>query len=533
MKNLWSIFKEKVDSTATPMQEGDWKAMETLLDETQIVVPNKGRRMRWGLLSLFAISLIGVSAFLFFPAEQESDTKGETNTTFESPNEGGDTAPASNTITTIEPSTYPASEISSFSEEESADNQASVHSIESSTETPISTSNSDDEVTNTSKGSAISESSPTEEDNALPTTLDWSEDSEIASSNEIADDKEVSASNDSESQLDESEDASVETNQTPQSGEFTSPDEFIGGESRAENLTARDSQAQFETQNTALANEQEESSTFDDVRSGESQSAKDPIEEDESPIADVEEEERDAPEADKPVIRRSSDRTRPFWVEANFGAATSVNTALNTYDGGLAFGYRNNGWTAQVGLQVANTAGNIYTDYTETVYSYDTSTVTRIDTSIQQRVIETWVITGWYTGEYVYDTIQVVVTDTVRFTQTDTMANDVVRQELSKVQTTYIQIPILGGYEWTSNEWSFGVQAGVNFRSVTYAHPELKPTTGYGLDALFRPYVGYSWNDRWTLYLRTNVAVPLSNDPLLNRKNFTRVGLNVGVGYSF
>ncbi|KAB2807737.1 outer membrane protein [Phaeocystidibacter luteus] len=531
MKNLWSIFKEKVDSTATPMQEGDWKAMETLLDETQIV-PTKGRNLRWGGITIFLVSVIGISAVLFYPAESDSATDGEVEVITTTNSGKSDSAPESNTLSNDAPSTYPSADYpmepptrNSTENGMSSDDEITV-ARERSTEASAST-------TPISEGSQVSDfdnvNAP-EEDFATTNALQGERVEGVASSN--FDEPSI-----------ESEGTSSTSSEQSNSGEFSAMNERLASDARQEPTAAHESQVQFElAEPLASPTSSEDESTEEIIAEASSESTPEVEEEsaavalepaEELPAEDVVGDAQESAEEARPVIRQSSNRERPFWVEANLGVATSVNTALNTFDGGFAFGYRNKGWTAQVGLEVANTSGNVYTPYNETVIRMDTVTDTRIDTSYQQRVIQTWVITGWYTGEFVYDTVQVEVIDTVQFTRTDTSSRLVTRQQLSRVQTTYIQIPVLGGYEWTTNEWSYGIQAGINFRSVTYTHPELTPTTGYGLDALFRPYIGYSWNDRWTMYLRTNVAVPLSNDPLLNRDTFTRVGLNVGVGYSF
>lgn len=106
---------------------------------------------------------------------------------------------------------------------------------------------------------------------------------------------------------------------------------------------------------------------------------------------------------------------------------------------------------------------------------------------------------------------------------------------------TYVQIPLLIGYEWTRQSWHIGIATGpvIGLKlGDSGIYETLVPTTYYDRVTWYwkaEPQVSYSFNEHWRLALQGNLQWQLSNtylDSQIDLK-FGLQGLQIGVQYDF
>lgn len=490
MSKLWNSIKNKVDESATSMQEGDWAAMESLLNESPATAPNRSRR--WGLFTVLVFGVMALSALLVQPW---SHTEPSTEVT------------SSETVIPIE-----ESNLSDEPDSKELSSQESSVAVVSSS----STSGTSGEHTEASAPSSSARTEAQPSNNALSSTPTVGAPSQLSSASTPTSNNVRKVQPDAGALATQSANADVP--------ETTMENQVPGSESEAfANETPRIELAQKSwvsrsdhplgtdqiERTVTLEEEVESSETLEDAAS-------------------------EASESPSSILINSSTATSTgMFAEGHYAISPSLNSSLLSNELGLEIGYDWKGWTFQTGAHYVNTSGFISTDYKENVLEYDTTTSTSFEFGVDTSVVKYWVITGYYTGEYRYDTTYTSYTDTIITTDIDSTLSQVSRTKRTHITTSYVQIPLVAGYEWRSGSWGVKLQGGVNFRSTTYVSDEFQSTTAWGVDAILRPAISYHWTDDWSVFLRTSFRLPVTSDPLLNRNRFTRMSFGVGVRYRF
>lgn len=505
MMKLWKAIKAKVDEGATPMQEGDWAAMEALLNEGAAASKGSSTGFKLGIITL--LMAVGASGVYYLsdsnPAPQSEVVIPEKVITPESV--PGDEALATEPMA--------VDERSEVIENQTNSNSASM---------PVAAV--DDRRAESVQTSSVVPSVEREFSN---------ESSEVASSENVATNTPIESEALSESGTESAREARTIASMENASDlpQVENEDKMGLSESSLEN-EAVTSDSEKLSQPSSESDSNDLSQTATEIN--------DTPEESEEPVLEDSEAESDDAFAQKEnssnapaVIHTSHDQQRNYSVELHYELSPAINSSLITHGIGAEIGYHFGNWSVQTGMAYLQTSGSTSVSFDELQQNIDTSYTYRIDTTIETRVTETWVITGYYQGQYVYDTTYVVLEDTVTLTQIDTTVETVAVNKPVSIRTTYFQIPILAGYNWRNGPWEYGLQAGVNFRSVTWVNTEFETTSNYALDAVIRPTLRYHWNDNWNAFVRLNAVMPLTSDPLLGRSSFTRIGLMAGVGYRF
>lgn len=488
MSKLWNSIKSKVDQSATSMQEGDWAAMESLLDASPATAPNRQRR--WGLFSVLILGVMGLSALL---AQPWSHTKPASEVI------------SSEKIVPIEVENPAAnSSLSSISKENVQSQDEDLSTTSSKDDAPLESSSSTEAL-------VVGENTP-----QMAVPADTRNESGVGNEKvEQHTGVEGEGSSDPTHDLVSTEapvvlNASLESDHEDRRTERETTIELNGKSWMYDGSNELSTEALRPT----VQFTEEAPSIADSI--------------------EVEpEEQSDSESSASPIVQSSSSKNTGLYVEGHYAFSPALNSGLLSNELGLEVGYNWKGWTFQTGAHYVNTNGFVTTDFTEDVLVYDTTTTTSFEHGVDTSVVKYWVITGYYTGEYRYDTTYTNYTDTIYTVNIDSVRNTEHRTKRSAITTSYVQIPILAGYEWRSGPWGVRLQGGVNVRSLTYISDEFESTTSWGMDAVIRPAISYHWNSKWNVFLRTSLKMPVTSDPLLNRNNFTRVSLGIGVGYRF
>lgn len=510
MKSPWYAIKQKVDSGASPMQEGDWAAMEAMLD-------GQKSGFKWGKFGKYGLSLLvgvalGVGALAIY---ENATLKPEYTPLPDVSNIETPTSESTNgasTSTVNQSSSSSSSQISesgsSFATSaESTSSNAStnyveeVSSINNNTERQSATGNESKEqlVQTPSLETNLSSENESVVNSMGPTSIT---DEGRNTQNETPASPSNESSMDSEDQPDEQNEQSEgesAMDEAPQS-ETTEDESGPSEESTMEDFTLDD-----------MANNADEDTLADDLDNTEDATS----------------------ESSSPVIRSSDHQTTNFGVEANYSWGRALGSGLQSHNIGLDAVYRWRNWNFQTGIHYVNTQGTANLSVSSSQVVFDTTYTQNVVTRNDTNYIRTWVITGRNTGMFVTDTSVSSVTDTVIITSVDSSIQNVKQLKPTDVSVNYFSVPLLAGYEWKWDEWSYGVQGGINFRSISYGNIEVLNPTRYGLDALIRPYIGYSFTPRWNAYLRPMLSIPITSDPIFNRQNFINAGVQIGVRYEF
>lgn len=511
MSKLWNIFKQKVDSSATSMQDGDWSKMEAMLNSDPKFATRSGAK-KWGLISVALFAVVSSSAYLISNAQLKQAHYSPRQVDNEITNVTSNAAISNSNVEVISNQEIEESRPPAELSKEISSTEGEV--LESKTVIP--------QVENTTSQLTVKsdEASGMNQNRASSAT---SKVIAVSSVNESA-----------EIQVEVETPAEEEFAQGVVIPEVESNASSSGSSSKEAEIPAEigEQEEQLATNPEPLNNEVTRIELPDDVSTEDAfEEVEEPKEEEvgEDEVSDV----ADSNSEDSPVISTPYNRSAKFMVDATYGYGSAFNTSFNSQELGLELGYEKGGWTVQTGLQWVNTTGDITRSFDETVVIRDTSFVPQYHQYVDTSVIKTWVITGYYTGTYVYDTTYNTVVDTIIVAQVDTSEEKVTRYSTSHIQTSYLQIPLTVGYTWSSGRWGYGVQAGMNIRRVTYLSDEYEATSQYGFDALIRPTVTYEIADHWHVLMKSSFTMPLSQDPLLNSRNFARFGVALGVRYSW
>lgn len=506
MKDIWKIMKSKVDNSAGGMEDGDWAAMQSVLEEAGMRKAGFWTKRHTIIISVILLVAMGAA---YAGWKLGGDSANSTNDTApsiatESPIESRvEEMPTQkdNILPEVNEGSSNQNDNTSLSVQEGDDNTDAVTNAIASEEVPsntITTSPSntlDEEYTN--------ESSITPEQTELATTTTPTQ-SDVAETDPSAVER---TSNQSQSSAEE------QSGEQMQQDTDSSP---TNSNSFAENRLSRNIEPIYL-----------ERREWKDMLE---------LESEESIVGSLRLKRADANENRSNAedrINREDYLHHGLALDVFVEGATAFNTGLNTFGGGVELSYSLGDWSLATGVHYMNTAGTAPYRFSEDVLRTDTTFVTRYDSIQQERIIRTWVITGPFTGMYVYDTTIVTVTDTVTLAQLDTSSQIINRSILTALNTSYIQIPVLVGYSRQFGNWSYGGHVGVNIRSLTYTTPLFESESALGFDLLIRPSIGYSFTERWSAFIRPNLRIPISSDPILNTRNFINGGVSVGLRYTF
>ncbi|NVK04727.1 MAG: hypothetical protein HWD92_07880 [Flavobacteriia bacterium] len=510
MKSPWNAIKQKVDSGASPMQDGDWAAMEAMLD-------GQKSGFKWGKFGKYGLSLlVGVALGVGALAIYENATLKAEYTPL--PDVSNTETPASESTNGMSTST--TSELSSSNSSQISESVSDLVTTTESTTASASSNNAEEVASINNTREPQNNSGDDATASAERFAQSPSNESFPSLENELGMNPMHSTSLADEGQNTQNEkpsmpavESSMESaNQQDEQSEGTSPmNDASQGETTAD-----------ETESSQEMNMDE--STSDD-RAGEA--------DEETTAEDLDDEEEATSESASPVIRSSDHRNTQFGVEANYSWGRALGSGLQSHDIGLDAVYRWRNWNFQTGIHYVNTQGTANLSVSSSQIVFDTTYTQNVVTRSDTNYIRTWVITGRNTGMFVTDTSVSNVTDTVIITSVDSSIQNVQQLKPTDVSVNYFSVPLLAGYEWKWDEWSYGVQGGINFRSISYGNIEVLNPTSYGLDALIRPYIGYSFAPKWNAYLRPMLSIPITSDPIFNRQNFINAGIQIGVRYEF
>lgn len=485
MKNPWNSIKQKIDSSVTPMQEGDWAAMESMLGKPKSI-------WSWSKFGKYGLSIllgaaIGVGAYAAWNF----------------------THPEASMYTPLS-----ATQLEKTSQSAVADGSDIPHE--------------EDALSVSSEVSSTHETQSLDENPSNKSSLDMA-----SNVNEST----PSTSNQLGPRRSQTENSTVPRDETE------NPETIPSDESHSDGLIAGDElnpsqpnvePGHSEEQDASTRSNPSEDAENETPQEGEPASGKSEEEETEEEMEDLPKEEASSTsEEDSPVIRRSDDPSSGFAIEANYHWNRSINSGLQFHETGLDLAYTWNQWNFQTGVHYVSTFGRASQSIIESQIVFDSNFVETYQTRNVVTITQTWVITGRQTGMYVYDTTITQSTDTVLTLSIDSSEQNIARLKTVDVAVNYFSVPLLVGYEWKMDKLSFGLQSGVNFRSISYGSLEVENATKYGLDFTIRPFLGYQFLPKWSAYVRPTFNIPLTSDPIFNRQNFVNAGVQVGMRYSF
>lgn len=231
--------------------------------------------------------------------------------------------------------------------------------------------------------------------------------------------------------------------------------------------------------------------------------------------------------------------------------ATSEDITYTNFGGDLNYSYKN--WIFQLGvfyaelgqkMRVPITVSDIrqssHYNYFEnnilhhdTIWFYDMDALLHGDTVLIAKPVETWIVQK--------DSNLVIKSDTLKTTTHHTVLN----------RYSYLEIPIMAGYEIHKDKFSFSVKGGVaagffirsagsvpasnGYESVSLSSSEL-PYVKPNFTLLFSLGISYHLNDKFAVfgepYLRKNVNSIFENKYIYSQK-FQSVGVKFGLKYTF
>ncbi len=163
----------------------------------------------------------------------------------------------------------------------------------------------------------------------------------------------------------------------------------------------------------------------------------------------------------------------------------------------------------------------------------DSSLMTEIETRQELQITPVWVIDSFFSGRWVNDTAVITVTDTLQTTVYDTVNITTENARSQTRQLAFAELPILAGYRWQTNRWSWQIQAGGVFNQLTSSNlPETGSQSRFGMDVILQPALGFKITDRMGIFTRWDLRYNLLENPWLNRAKL-RYGLQLGLSYSF
>jgi hypothetical protein len=215
---------------------------------------------------------------------------------------------------------------------------------------------------------------------------------------------------------------------------------------------------------------------------------------------------------------------------------SSVNSTSDYFapGGAVELEWRLSHWRLQTGLAYHRWYESGRTDkqdisYIDTNYTFTTENreVTWVDSS--------WVVTGLNQGQYVYDTLSRVITDTITSLSFDTMNIYNEHPVPATLMSSRFSVPIRISYRQRFGSFygDLGAALVSNFTTYQSAYAGDAQKTSFSLDVAIRPALGYQINRKWGTELGFNYKIPvyqgIADEMTFDRSQYW--SLSVGIRY--
>ena len=259
---------------------------------------------------------------------------------------------------------------------------------------------------------------------------------------------------------------------------------------------------------------------------------------------------QDLPQLNQKVTQVASDLAGPQLSKIPFTNRGLSNlhlgsvSALYTHSSASAGAENNSGfgveaqfdlgnWHAAVGLINQSVNSNFRHKIETQRHSFDTSRFDVIHVTSRQVVDSTWIVLGVNKGIYVYDTTYHNSYDTSTVSRVDTsyyLAEEEIEQTIT---LGYSEVPVHIGYSWRINRFELSLRAGVNLGMLTQQKgrgEDFEISNDWMADASLQAGLRYYLNSDFSLLVRPTYRQTLVAHPESQRAN-SRVGAQWGLTY--
>lgn len=150
----------------------------------------------------------------------------------------------------------------------------------------------------------------------------------------------------------------------------------------------------------------------------------------------------------------------------------------------------------------------------------DSSFTQQITSRNVQEIRSYWVIDSFFAGHWENDTVVVTVTDTAQILNIDTIRFKLRQVNERMVHTSYVEMPILAGYEFPINRFSLQIMGGVILNQTITVGAEAASTERFGLSGVVQPALHYSFSSGYSAYIRSGMRYALKPNASLRTQSF-------------
>lgn len=212
------------------------------------------------------------------------------------------------------------------------------------------------------------------------------------------------------------------------------------------------------------------------------------------------------------------------------GYQTNYTNGFNGYGSGLDVELQRKGLLLNAGLYFYQIDKSITREQQETKQWIDTTYKTHIDTRVETHKDSTWIISGPFSGGYVYNTYQLIFNDTIRESRIDTNKILYTKQVEQKIRLSYVEMPILAGHRFRFNRFEVDLKGGVVLNKLTQGDLEgTQIEKAFGMDAIIQPALQYYFLPEWSVFGKASLRYGLLADQ--QRPSHLYNGFQIGVSY--
>lgn len=151
----------------------------------------------------------------------------------------------------------------------------------------------------------------------------------------------------------------------------------------------------------------------------------------------------------------------------------------------------------------------------------DSSFTQQITSRNVQEIRSYWVIDSFFAGHWENDTVLITERDTAQILNIDTTRFNLRQVNERMVQTSYVEMPILAGYEFPMNRFSLQLMGGVILNQTITVGAEAASTERFGLSGVVQPALHYAFSSGYSAYIRSGMRYGLKPNASLNPHSFT------------
>ncbi len=164
----------------------------------------------------------------------------------------------------------------------------------------------------------------------------------------------------------------------------------------------------------------------------------------------------------------------------------------------------------QAGLSYTQWYEEAHTNLTK-ITNVDTTMHAVVDTNTVSWVDSSWVITGLNQGQYVYDTSSTILIDTSYHKSVDTTVINTEHPSPAVQVSSRFSVPVSFSYRRRIGKFYGDLGAGLNTNFTIYQpiySPDIQRSS-VSFDFLFKPSLGFQFNDKLSMEARFGYALPL------------------------